>query len=131
MNVNLNDLDFDALVPTKSKYLAKNDVGEDGVILTIRGFKREVIDSDDGEEEKTIVYFEEQDYKPMVLNRTNAQLIAVATGAKTAGEARGKKIVVYNDPTVGFGGKITGGLRIRKVAGQPRNGTTATDDVPF
>jgi hypothetical protein len=54
------------------------------------------------------------------VNRTNSQLIAVATNAKNAGEARGKQIVVYNDPTVGFGGKITGGLRIKKIAGAPK-----------
>jgi len=35
-------------------------------------------------------------------------------------EARGKKIVVFNDPTISFGGKITGGIRLKKVAGTPR-----------
>jgi hypothetical protein len=75
--------------------------------------------NDDGEEQKTVLHFMEA-VKPMVINRTNAQLIGIATGAKTAGESRGKKIVVYNDPTVGFGGKITGGLRIKKLAGEPK-----------
>jgi len=71
----------------------------------------------------------EEDVKPMVLNRTNAQLVAVATGAKVAGEARGKRIVVFNDPTVSFGGKITGGLRIKKIAGAPKS--PKMDDVPL
>lgn len=133
MTTSINDLDFDSLVPSKSKYLAKGDVTEDGVILTIKGFRKEVIESDDGDEEKTVMYFEEDGYKGMVLNRTNAQLIPVATGAKTAGEARGKKIVVYNDPTVGFGGKITGGLRIKKVTGAPKSAkrTETLDEVDF
>lgn len=117
--MNLADMDFDQLVPSKSKYLTKTDVSEDGVILTIKGFKREVIESDDSEEEKTIMYFAE-DYKPMVLNRTNSQLIPICTGASKARDAVGKQIVVYNDPTISFGGKITGGLRIKKVTGAPK-----------
>ena len=130
----LNSLSFEQLVPSKSKYLTKDDVGEDGMILTIKGVRMETLESDDGNEDKVILYFV-QNVKPMVLNRTNAQLIAVATGAKTAGEARGKKIVVFNDPTVSFGGKITGGLRIRKVTGEPKAAPEKldemNDDIPF
>lgn len=120
LNMNINEMSFDQLVPTNSKYLKKEDVGEDGVILTIKGFKYETIEGDDGEEQKLIMYFEEEDYHPMVINRTNAQLISAATGAKNAGESRGKQIVVYNDPTIGFGGKVTGGIRIKKLAGAPK-----------
>ena len=112
-------MSFDDLVPVESKYLTKNDVGEDGVILTIKGFKRETLKSDEGDEEKTVMYFEE-DYKPMILNRTNAQLLPICTGAANAGQARGRQIVVYNDPTVGFGGRITGGVRLKKVPGPPK-----------
>jgi hypothetical protein len=108
----LNSMPFDQLVPSKSRYLAKDDVGPSGLILTVRGFKIETIETDDGDEEKTVLHFVEA-IKPMVLNRTNAQLLAAATGAKTAGDARGRSIVVFADPNVSFGGKITGGLRIR------------------
>jgi hypothetical protein len=117
--MNVNDMSFDQLVPSNSNYLSKEDVGEDGVVLTIKGFKTETIKTDDGDEQKMVMYFEEN-YKPMIVNRTNAQLIGIATGAATAGDARGKEIVVYNDPTVGFGGKITGGIRIKKLAGAPK-----------
>src|SRR5574343_1728445 len=104
--MNLNDLSFDNLVPSESKYLAKGDVGEDGLILTVKGFRMETVKGEGGDEDKVVLHFAE-DVKPMILNRTNSQLLAVATGAKVAGEARGKQIVVYNDPTVSFGGKIT------------------------
>ena len=115
----LNNLNFDQLVPTNSKYLAKNDVGDDGLVLTIKGFKTETIEGDHGDEQKVIMYFVE-DIKPMVLNRTNSQLVGIATGATSAGEARGKQVVVYNDPSISFGGKVTGGIRIKKIAGAPR-----------
>lgn len=108
----LNAMSFDQLVPSKSKYLTKDDVGTGGLILTISFFKSETIESDDGNEEKVVLHFAE-DVKPMVLNRTNSALLAGATGAKTVGEARGKTIIVYNDPTIMFAGKVTGGLRIR------------------
>ena len=121
MNANaLDALSFDQLVPKNSKYLTKGDCGEDGLILTIKGFGYADINDDNGNpEQKTIMHFVE-DVKPMVLNTTNAQLIPVATGARTAGEAKGKKIVVYNDPSIAFGGRVTGGLRIKRIPGPPR-----------
>ena len=133
----LNSLSFDRLVPSESKYMRKDDVPEEGVDLTIRGFKREILKGDEGDEEKTILYFAEEGYAPLVLNRTNANRIAVATGAKTAGEARGKKINVYHDPMIEFGGRIVGGCRIRKATGAAAKvAPAATDDgfdsdVPF
>lgn len=132
--MNVNDLTFDQLVPSNSKYLSKSDVSEDGVILTIKGFRMETLESDDGNEDKMVMHFVE-DVKPMVLNRTNAQLVGVCTGAKTAGEARGKQIVVYNDPTISFAGKITGGLRLKKVTGAPKQAPASandpSDDIPW
>lgn len=132
MTQDLNSMSFDELVPTNSKYLKQGDVGEAGVILTVRGFKQESLEADDGsKEDKIVLYFMEQDYKPMVLNKTNAQLLALATGAKVAGDAKGKTIIVYADPSVGFGGKMTGGLRIRKhttvAPVQPRTAAEAFD----
>lgn len=138
----LNSMSFAQLVPTNSNYLKKEDVGEDGVILTIKGFKQETIKGDAGEETKIIMYFMESDYKPMVLNNTNATILGKITGCETAGEARGKQVVVYEDPTVSFGGKNTGGLRLKKVQGAPAAPRAAAkpasqaadpfdDDVPF
>lgn len=143
MNPNeLNSLSFTELVPTKSTYLKKDDVGEDGVILTIKGFTQETIEGDHGDEIKVVMHFVEEGYKPMVLNSTNAAVLGKITGAATAGEARGKQIVVYDDPSVSFGGKVTGGLRIKRVQGAPapaapraaRPAPVASDpfdDVPY
>jgi hypothetical protein len=131
----LDNLTFDQLVPSESKYLKRSDVGEDGAILTIRGFKMETVKGDEGDEEKIVMHFVE-DVKPMILNKTNANLLRVVTGCVTAGEAKGKQIVVYDDPTISFGGRITGGLRIKKIPGAPRTPTKAAgvefnDPIPF
>ena len=131
----LNSMSFDQLVPSESKYLRKDDVPEDGVDLTVKGFKRETLKGDAGDEEKTILYFAEEGYAPMVLNKTNASRLAIATGVKTAGEARGKKICVYCDPMIEFGGKIVGGLRIKKASGNVAKPAPKADEfdseVPF
>lgn len=115
------------LVPKNTKYMSKEDAGEDGVILTVAGFKNEMIGRDGDEEEKVVMSFRE-DMKPMVLNSTNAELLALATGATTVDEAIGKRIVVYNDPSIMFGGKRTGGLRIKKLAGAPRPSAPQHDE---
>jgi hypothetical protein len=120
MNANaLDNMSFDQLVPSDSKYLRKDDCGEDGIILTIKGFTRETVKGDDGDEDKVVMHFEE-DVRPMILNKTNTQLLANATGVRMAGEAKGKKVVVFNDPSVSFGGKVCGGLRIKRIPGPAR-----------
>lgn len=115
--MDINTLSFERLVPKDSKYLAKEDVGEDGCDLTIRGFKQEAVKGDHGDEQKIVLHFVESGFKPMILNQTNSKRIGIATGCKSAGEAKGKIINVYCDPMIEFGGEIVGGLRIRKAAG--------------
>lgn len=125
------NMSFEQLVPTNSNFLKKEDVGEDGVILTISGFTREQVNSDDNtKEEKVCIVFSEQGYKPMVLNSTNAQLLRIATGGSTPRDVVGKRIVVYNDPTVSFGSKVTGGLRIKRLPGAPQQPRQATQPEP-
>lgn len=130
----LDSLTFDQLVPSESKFLKRSDVGEDGAILTIKGFRMETVKGDEGDEEKIVMHFVE-DVKPMILNKTNANLLRVVTGVSTAGEAKGRQIVVYDDPTISFGGRITGGLRIKKIPGAPRpapvKGVEFNDPIPF
>jgi hypothetical protein len=127
-------MDLDELVTSKSEYLKKEDVGEAGVNLTIKAFKKVRLKGDGGEEEKIVMMFEE-DYKPMVLNLTNKNRLKAATGAKTTDDVKGKVINVYNDPMVDFGGEIVGGLRIRKSTAPPPPPAQAdpgfNDDVPF
>lgn len=139
VNMDYNKMSFDQLVPANSKYLSKSDVGEDGVIATVKGFSETAVKDENGNtEDKMVVHFVE-DLKPMILNRTNAQLLGAATNSRTVGEAVGKQVVVYVDPNVNFGGKLIGGLRIKKIPGAPQVARAATpaksadfdDKVPF
>ena len=127
------DIPLDSLVPSESKYLAKEDVGEEGMNLTIAGFKIDTVGQGENADQRCIMGFVE-DVKPMVVNKTNMRRIKHITGAETTGQARGKKINVYSDPLVEFGGKLVGGLRIRQTATQAYGAVPDTDfpdDIPF
>lgn len=96
----------------ESKYLKKEDVTPDK-LYTIRHFEL-VNAAQEGEspEMKWCMYFEEVD-KGILLNSTNIQLMKLALGVEGPAQAIGRKIVLFNDPTVSFGGKLVGGIRLR------------------
>jgi hypothetical protein len=97
-----------------SKYLAKEDVPEKGMLLTIKSVVKAQVGKGAQAEQKPVLVFMEN-VKPMVCNKTNAKRIAQFTGISTNVDRGwvGVKIVVYFDPMVEFGGDIVGGLRIR------------------
>lgn len=100
----------------ESKFLKKEDCGK-GVLLTIDHVGQEnVAKAGAPEELKWCLYWKEE-ANPLVLNSTNAQLIASITGEQDTDNWGGKKVVLYHDPTVSFAGKVTGGIRVRA----PRN----------
>ena len=118
-----------------SKYLKKEDVGQ-GMLVTISSVAKENVALDGAEPEmKMIVHFTESE-KPLVLNSTNGQLIAQITGATTDLENTwvGKKVVLYVDPSVSYGGKLVGGIRVRAPkpgSVQAATAAPAEDGLPF
>ena len=91
--MDINTLSFDKLVPKDSKYLTQADVGEDGVDLTIRGFKQESVKGDHGDETKVVLHFLETGFKPMILNQTNSKRIGIAKSDETRIIATPKLII--------------------------------------
>lgn len=117
-----------------SKFLKRDDVGR-GMLVTIAEVREENVAKEGAPEEmKWCAHFEESD-KPMVLNWTNLQLIARIAKDENSDNWSGTKVVLYDDPNVSFGGKITGGIRVR----EPRPGTVKAapapepedDEIPF
>ena len=95
-----------------SKYLKQSDI-PDPVIVTIRGLKQVNVAQDDQPEEiKWAIKFDEFE-KPMILNSTNIHVAAKVLRAEDTDDWIGKEIVLYNDESVSYGGKTTGGLRFR------------------
>lgn len=100
----------------ESKFLKKEDCGR-GILCTIKGVRQENVAKEGAPEElKWCLYLDEQE-KPMVLNSTNGQLIAQITKQEDTDHWVGAKIVLYEDPSITFGGKLVGGIRVRA----PRN----------
>ncbi len=95
-----------------SKYLKISDV-PDPVIVTVRGVKQVNVAQDDSPPEmKWAVKFDEFD-RPMILNSTNLHVAAKVLRSDDTDDWIGKEIVLFNDESVSFGGKVTGGLRFR------------------
>jgi hypothetical protein len=126
-----------------SKFLKKEDVGEDGTIVTVVNVHQvNVAMEGDAEDMKWCMTFREFE-KPMVLNTTNAQLCEKFLNSDDTDDWTGKQIVIYDDPSVSFGGKPVGGIRVKRApsgkgpASRPPTQRPApkdddgTDDVPW
>ncbi len=91
-------------------YLTKDDV-EDGLEVCIDRVEIEDLHAPDGiTQTKPVLYF--HDAKPLVLNKENWQTIADLYGDESDDWA-GHWIEVYVDPSVRFGGKRVGGIRVK------------------
>lgn len=118
-----------------SKYLKKEDVGE-GLLVTIRGFDKVNLGMEGQPPQwKWVMNFEELD-KPMVLNGTNIRLCEMIFNSGDTDDWTGNKLVLYNDPTIQFQGKFTGGIRVRApkkpaTKPSPKAVEDLDDDVPF
>ena|SRR3990167_6146544 len=121
----------------ESKFLKQSDVGR-GALGTIESCVQMNVAKEGAEHEmKWCLTFAELD-KPLVLNATNIQLCEKICGSDDTDEWHGKRIVLYTDPNVSFGGKLVGGIRVRapKATAPPPPPVVAVaaltdDDIPF
>ena len=116
-----------------NKYLSKEDC-DPAIVGTITGWKQENL-AMDGQTEKMkyVIYFKE--CKPLVLNNTNAQRIALVVGSgDDFNKWIGHQVTLFNDKTVEFQGKFVGGVRVYVPQNQPvvpqQNAPQADQGVP-
>ena len=126
----------------ESKYLKQSDVEYETEVTILKIGQINVAREDEQPEMKWAVRFQELK-KPMVLNSTNLQLLAKACDSEESDDWIGKKVTIFADPNVSFGGKLVGGLRVKlqpKAPQEPRlqaakpTGTKfddMEDDIPF
>lgn len=123
-----DDTPLDLAVPSKSKYLSKEDVVQP-MLVQIYIMTTDEIEVDNAIESRAVLHFH-GDVKPMILNNTNKELLKAITGATTVGQIRNQQVVLYNDPTIMFGRKMVGGIRIRSAqAPAPMQYPAATPPV--
>lgn len=118
----------------ESKFLKRADVGE-GVLVTIRNLTQENVGKEGQDEDmKWAMHFTELD-KPLILNSTNAQIIAQILKSEETDDWTGRQVVLYDDPSVSYGGKLVGGIRVRAPRGQAARAAAARpvdeEPVPF
>jgi len=120
----------------ESKFLRKEDVGK-GLLVTIANcVKQNTAMEGAPREDKWCLLYRELE-KPHVLNMTNANICAQVFGSEDTDDWIGKQIVLYVDPNVSYGGKIIGGIRMRKPKVQappvppPPAAMLTDDEIPF
>lgn len=99
-----------------SSFLGKQHIDPDNdLVVTISEVEaKEVQNGRGGKEIKRIMYFEEPDVRPMILNVTNGQTIEKLLGTPYTEEWKGHRIALWVDPSVpNPSGKGNGGLRVR------------------
>ncbi|MDH4042367.1 MAG: hypothetical protein OEV88_17100 [Gammaproteobacteria bacterium] len=101
----------------QSKYLGKNDIPDDGIILTIASF--DMVQMKNSEPDKLCIHWREPGMKPMLVNKTNRTRLRSMFRTDESRNMIGKQIGIWNDPNVEYGGQVVGGLRIRAVV-QPQ-----------
>ena len=96
----------------ESKFLKQTDVGA-GMLCTVAAVTQENVAKQGAEPEMKWCLVVEESDKPLVLNSTNIQLCAKVFNSEETDDWIGKKVVLYTDPNVSYGGKIVGGIRVR------------------
>ena len=121
---------IDSMIPTKSNFLKKEDVGEEGVDLIIKGFDYQEVGQGEEKENKLVVTWTNPNYKRMVVNKENGSRLKMSLKTDDTDQMIGRAVNVYADPFVAFGGKTVGGLRIR-AARSITNKPTVRPSKPF
>lgn len=116
---------------TPSKFLKKDDFPQPRLLTVKDVTKENVALPNQPKKERGVVYFEELE-KGMVFNTTNLNRAVKALGSDDTDDWRGKKLVVYFDENVEFGGEMVGGLRVRAPKAQPKPSMADIEnDIPF
>ena len=116
-------------------YLKQEDLGGREAKVIIASVEMEDVKDVDKTEKKLVMHFAGKD-KALILNRTNCEAMETICGTDDYGAWVGHAVVLWTDPTVKFGGKLVGGLRIRAVGPKmppppPVMGDDADDAIPF
>jgi hypothetical protein len=101
-----------------AKYLKKEDITSPVNTSILWTKEEEVTAPGKGTETRLVLYFDGLK-KGLVLNTANAEALAEITGTDDYEQWSDIPLQLYVDPDVKYGGKKTGGIRIRKPASVP------------
>lgn len=112
-----------------SNYLKHEDLNGRHVAVTIERVVVETVGQGEDKETKPVLYFRNGS-KGMTLNKTNAETITELLGTDETDEWIGKRVVLYHDKNVMFGGKKVGGIRIMAAPQGSGNGARPAPPPP-
>jgi hypothetical protein len=96
----------------KSKFLKKEDFPKPA-LLTVAGYEEVNVAMEGAEPEMRWALTFNEVEKPWICNSTCGQIISGFLGSGDFDDWIGKKIVLYNEPNITFGGRLVGGIRVR------------------
>lgn len=115
------------------RFLSKDDIPgpwhRNGRVFTVDRFDEENVAREDQQAQvKPIMYFQDADVKPMVLNKGNNK--KTLKWWATDAQAHGAKVLVYVDPDVtDANDTVVGGLRLAQPS--EKESAEPSDDIPF
>ena len=110
--------DDDVSSDLTGSFLKQSDFDRDAAItFTITRVEKAHFDAKNGRpaEDRWVVHFDND--RQLGLNKTNLSLLAKWFGKKPSVWV-GKRITVYKDESISFGGRLVGGLRVRRPSAQ-------------
>lgn len=118
-------MNIDDYTKSESEYITKEDLPRP-VKVIIAGAS--LIDLDN--EQKVVLHFKGKN-KGLVCNKTNLRILAASFADSETDHWLGKEIIIYNDPSVMYAGKVAGGVRVKVEVKVPETEADFDDDVPF
>jgi F0F1-type ATP synthase alpha subunit len=109
-------MNMDILGAYPSKYLQKTDFPAPRQVIVDTVAMEDVSLESQPTEMKPVLYFKGAPHG-MVLNKTNANIMAVLFGSETT-VWTGKTVEAFNDVTIQYQGQLTGGIRLRPIPQQ-------------
>jgi hypothetical protein len=101
-----------------AQYLKKEDLS-DPIDTELLWVKEERVTAPGKDTKTRLVAYCDGLSKGLVLNTANCEILAQITGTDDPNEWEDVALQLYVDPDVKYGGKKTGGIRIRKVVEVP------------
>lgn len=114
----------------ENTYLGQHDFdpGEKKTLTVARVVSDQVTDDKGRKKKEPIMHFSEA-VKPMIMNATNCRKMEEISGSRYVEQWAGIRIVVSVDPSVVFGKKVVGGLRIVGRVSAPAQGTSGSKPI--
>ena len=116
-----------------TKFMTNEDV-EHGLLLTVRSAFMQEVTSPSGKSDKKFLMSFVEIEKLFVVNITNFKRCEKIFESLDTDDWINKKLVLYYDPDVSYGGETVGGLRVKKAKTQADAQTASQEsdsDGPF